>query len=234
MSLSLSNNRNNGTLHHSTALWSLEFRIKPVVFPNYFSNELLTAVMGVIGNLRVVTSATKDFNAAENLHFLWHNLLFVQATNCPRLFSCTMWCSADTIHVPQSGSYNFLAFSRFAPTCPLQRFSWKQLAWFLMGGISMLEHWHDSILKHDTEEIGAIVSFGSKMPSEDHTSSGAYWLGKVMRSFDPGLLNCRVILFMPVLKKWKYTLSKCCCDDICIQKTVGSIKAPPVIGIFPK
>lgn len=172
---------------------SLIFWIKPVVFPSNFSNQLLTAVMGVLGDLRVVTSATTDFNAAENLYFFWANLLFVQATNCPGLFSCKTWCSAGTIHVPQSRSYNFTAFSRLASLCPLQRFSWKQLAWFLMGGISMLEHWHDSILKHDTEQVGAVMNSGSKMPSEGHTSSGAYWLGQVMRSCDSGVLNCKWI-----------------------------------------
>lgn len=161
LSWSLSNSHHNGTLHHSTALWSFEFRMKPV-FPNYFSKKLLTAVIGELDDLRVITSATKDFNAAENCVTRNASLLFVQATNCPRLFSCMMWCSGDTLHVPQSGYYNFMAVSKLESTSPLQRFTWKQLAWFLVGGSSMLEHWHESVLKHDIGQIGAIGALGAK------------------------------------------------------------------------
>lgn len=151
LSLRLSNSHNNCTLHHSTFLWSFGFGIKPVVFPNYFSKQLLRAVMGVLGDLRVVSSAAKNFSAAENLHFLWQNLLFVEATKAVLLHSVVQcWNN------PCAPKQVLLAFSKLASMRPLQKFSWKLLAWCLMGEVSLLEHWCDSILKNGAEQaLGA-------------------------------------------------------------------------------
>lgn len=71
-SLSLSNSHNDGILHLSAAIWSFEIKIKLgfvgyLFFPNFYSNKLLRALIGELGHFRVITSATKGLNAAENL-----------------------------------------------------------------------------------------------------------------------------------------------------------------------